>query len=162
MPAYEHRHVVGFQETSLVGNVYFSNYLLWQGHCRERFLHEFAPEVAELLSRREVAFFTSNCSCEYIGEWGFSALDEVLVRMRLTKFRGGRMSLSFEYVDARAPNKLVARGAQDVNCKLQTANGWVPAPFPAPLVVALQRFADTDEVQRTLQDALDFQASRKP
>ncbi len=36
-------------ETSLVGNVYFTNYLLWQGHCRERFLMEHAPEVLELL-----------------------------------------------------------------------------------------------------------------
>jgi enediyne core biosynthesis thioesterase len=157
MPAYEHRHIVGFQETSLVGNVYFSNYVLWQGHCREHFLHEFAPEVVGLLSRREVAFFTANCSCEYIGEWGFSALDEVLVRMRLSKFRGGRMSLGFEYVDVHHPTKLVARGTQDVNCKAQTTNGWVPAPFPAPLIVALQKFAEGDELQGALQDALDFQ-----
>ena len=28
---YEYRHVVGFEETNLVGNVYFVNHLRWQG-----------------------------------------------------------------------------------------------------------------------------------
>jgi enediyne biosynthesis thioesterase len=116
MPAYEYRHVVGFHETSLVGNVYFSHYVTWQGHCRENFLHDHSPQVVELLNRREVAFFTANCSCEYIGDWGFSALDEVVIRMRLVKFRGGRMSLAFEYAKAAEPEKLVARGTQEVHC----------------------------------------------
>jgi enediyne biosynthesis thioesterase len=160
MPAYEYRHAVAFQETSLVGNVYFSHYVLWQGHVREHFLHEPAPAVVELLRRREVAFFTANCSCEYRGDWGFSALDEVLVRMRLVKFRGGRMSLAFEYANAKAPDAIVAVGSQEVHCKARVGEGWVPAPFPAPLVLALKRFADTPELQEALQDALDFQKSR--
>ena len=28
---YEHRHVVSFEETNLVGNVYYVNYVRWQG-----------------------------------------------------------------------------------------------------------------------------------
>ena len=31
---YEYRHVVGFEETNLVGNVYYVNYVRWQGRCR--------------------------------------------------------------------------------------------------------------------------------
>ncbi|HEY7592198.1 MAG TPA: acyl-CoA thioesterase, partial [Actinophytocola sp.] len=42
---YELRHRVGFEETNFVGNVYYTNYLRWQGHCRERFLTEEAPDV---------------------------------------------------------------------------------------------------------------------
>ena len=42
---YELRHRVGFEETNFVGNVYYVNYLRWQGHCRERFLVEEAPAV---------------------------------------------------------------------------------------------------------------------
>lgn len=160
MPAYETRHVVGFQETSLVGNVYFSHYVEWQGHCRERFLHEYAPGVVELLSRREVAFFTANCSCEYRGDWGFSALDEVVVRMRLAKFRGGRMNLAFEYANAREPGTLVATGAQEVHCKARIDDAWVPAPFPVPLLVALLDFADTDDLRSALKDAIEFQRER--
>ena len=71
MAAYEYAHVVGFQETSLVGNVYFTNYLLWQGHCRELFLRDHAPDVVGMLERREIAFFTRSCSCEYVGDWGY-------------------------------------------------------------------------------------------
>ena len=42
---YELKHRVGFEETNFVGNVYYVNYLRWQGHCRERFLQEMCPEV---------------------------------------------------------------------------------------------------------------------
>ena len=37
---YEYEHVVTFDETNLVGNVYYTNHLRWQGHCRELFLRE--------------------------------------------------------------------------------------------------------------------------
>jgi enediyne biosynthesis thioesterase len=160
MPAYEYRHVVSFQETSLVGNVYFSNYLLWQGHCREKFLHDFARETAELLARRELAFFTANCQAEFFGDFGFRALDEVLVRMRLERFRGGRMSLSFEYARADRPSELLARGAQEVHCKARVNGQWVPSPFPVALDQALLQFADTDELKAALRDAIEFHQSK--
>jgi len=49
MRSYEYRHVVVFEETNLVGNVYYVNHLRWQGRCREMFLREHAPLVlAEL------------------------------------------------------------------------------------------------------------------
>lgn len=160
MPAFELRHVVTFQETSLVGNVYFSNYLLWQGHCREQFLHLHAPAVAELLHRHELALFTGSCSCDFLGEFGFQALDEVVVRMRLERFRGGRMTLSFEYAQAARPDKLVARGAQEVHCKARRGELWHPAPFPVALIDALRPFADSDELRAALDEARDFQLER--
>lgn len=161
MPPFEHRHVVTFQETSLVGNVYFANYLLWQGHCRERFLHDHAPEVVDLLHRHELALFTARCSCEFRGDFGFRALDEVVIRMRLDKFRGGRMSLSFEYLDAARPDEPQALGSQDVHCKARTPHGWFPAPFPPPLVRALKPFAEGAELHAALDDALAFQLERE-
>ena len=42
---YEYPHTVGFEETNLVGNVYYVNYLRWQGRCREMFLKQHAPDV---------------------------------------------------------------------------------------------------------------------
>ena len=35
MNVYEYRHIVGFEETSFVGNVYYVNHLHWQGRARE-------------------------------------------------------------------------------------------------------------------------------
>lgn len=157
MPAFECHHVVGFGETSLVGNAYFSHYLEWQGMCRERFLFEHAPEVAALLSSKEVAFFTACCSCDYLAPWGFGALDPVLIRMRLERFRGGRMALAFEYLDERYPEHTVARGTQEVHCKSKRGEEWVPTPFPAAMIRALMGFAEGEELRRALQEALDFQ-----
>ena len=45
MRTYEYRHVVGFEDTNLVGNVYYVNHLRWQGRCREMFLREHVPEL---------------------------------------------------------------------------------------------------------------------
>ena len=160
MAAYEYEHTVGFEETSFVGNVYFTNYLLWQGHCREMFLRDHAREVLDLLSRREVAFITRRCSCDYGGDFGFVAFDRVLVRMRLSKFRGGRMTLEFAYTNADRPDEVVATGEQEVYCKAQRGGAWVPEPFPVPLIRALQRFADRDDLHEALREALDHHAAR--
>src|SRR5687768_16040003 len=67
MREFEMRHVVAFDETNLVGNVYFSHYVRWQGRCRELFLREHAPELLEHLQDR-LALVTVRCSCEYVAE----------------------------------------------------------------------------------------------
>src|SRR5437870_13412093 len=67
MRAYEYRHIVGFEETNLVGNVYYVNHLRWQGRCREMFLRDHAPGVLSALAR-DLALVTTRVSCEYLGE----------------------------------------------------------------------------------------------
>ena len=67
MRAYEYRHVVGFEETNLVGNVYFVNHLRWQGRCRELFLRDHAPGVLAELGRG-LSFVTIHVSCDYFEE----------------------------------------------------------------------------------------------
>src|SRR5580700_7716573 len=91
---YEFRHVVSFQETNLVGNVYYTNHLAWQGRCRELFLREHAPDVIDQLGNG-LCLATVNCSCEYLAE--LTAFDEVVVRMRLAELVQNRMRLAFEY-----------------------------------------------------------------
>ncbi|MFD1046740.1 acyl-CoA thioesterase [Kibdelosporangium lantanae] len=77
---YEIRHVVGFEETNLVGNVYYVNYLRWQGRCREMFLKERAPAVlAEL--REDLKLFTLKVECEFFAE--ITAFDELSILVSL-------------------------------------------------------------------------------
>ena len=160
MNEYEYRHVVGLGETSMVGNVYFARYLDWQGRCRETFLFENAPEVIDLLQSRELALATRSCSCNYSGADGFYAGDEVLVRMTLTKFRGARMSLAFEYCDARDPERVVATGHQEVACLVRGDSGWIPSPFPLSFMQALVRCTENAELLESLRNAISFVEDR--
>ena len=60
--AYEFKHVVSFEETNVMGNVYYVNHIRWQGLCREMFLRQYAPEVLDEL-QRGLALATTSCSC---------------------------------------------------------------------------------------------------
>src|SRR6266436_5089793 len=94
MRTYEYRHIVGFEETNVVGNVYFVNHLRWQGRCREMFLRERFPEIlAELDSG--LALITTHCSCDYLAE--LAAFDEIVLRMRLGDNTQNRVSMLFDY-----------------------------------------------------------------
>jgi enediyne biosynthesis thioesterase len=141
MRAYEYRHIVGFEETNMVGNVYYANHVRWQGRCREMFLREHAPEVLASLTRG-FALVTMRVSCEYVAE--LSAFDELIIRMRLGAFKQNRITMLFEYWRlADGTEELVARGEQHVACMQREGNGMVPAPVPAALLEALRPYAET-------------------
>jgi enediyne biosynthesis thioesterase len=112
--SYEYRHVVGFEETNLLGNVYFTNLLRWQGRCRELFLRDHAPAILDEFGRG-LCLVTTRCSCEFLAE--LEAFDVVVVRMSLGDMTQSRLSLVFEYFrDGRAGIELVARGEQGIAC----------------------------------------------
>jgi enediyne biosynthesis thioesterase len=139
LPSYEYRHVVGFAETNLVGNVYFTNYLKWQGRCREMFLHAHAPEVLEQL-QRGLALVTVRVSCDFLSE--LVAFDEVIVRMRLAAQAQNRATMSFEYWRVSGDREeLVARGEQQIACMRREGEQMVPTPFPNPMQAALDYMA---------------------
>jgi enediyne biosynthesis thioesterase len=141
VPAFEYRHAVGFEETNLVGNVYYVNHLRWQGRCREMFLRENAPEILEEL-KRGLALATVRCSCDYLAE--LEAFDTVVLRMRLGEVVQNRLTLLFEYWREAADGRqeLVARGEQQVACMRRDGERTVPAPIPAALREALRPYAD--------------------
>lgn len=130
-PAYEVRHVVGFEETNLVGNVYYAHHVRWQGRCRELFLRDHAPGVVAALADG-LALVTTRVSCEYLAE--LRALDEVRIRMRLKEMAQNRVTMAFEYWRA---DELVARGEQQVACMRRDGAGMAPVPVPAELREAL-------------------------
>jgi enediyne biosynthesis thioesterase len=138
MRYYEYRHVVGFQETNLVGNVYYTHHLSWQGRCRELFLRDQAPDVMAELNRG-LSLATVRCSCEYYAE--LSVFDEVIVRMRLAELVQNRLTLAFEYWRRKdGGEELVARGEQQVACMRREGEKLLPAPVPPPLREALRPY----------------------
>jgi len=140
MRCYEYRHLVSFQETNLLGNVYYTNHLAWQGRCREMFLRDHVPDVIPELSRG-LALATVRCSCEYFAE--LVAFDEVIVRMRLAELVQNRIGLAFEYWRQKSgAEELVARGEQQVACMRREGERLVPVSVPTSLREALAEYAD--------------------
>ena len=140
MKAYEYKHVIGFEETSLVGNVYYVNHLHWQGRAREMFLREHAPEVLTELERG-LALVTLHCSCQYLEE--LRAFDEIVVRMFLGAITQNRIAMRFEYWREGTRRSLVARGEQEIACMRRQDDQLVPTAVPASLQDALAEFADS-------------------
>ncbi|MGO4565872.1 acyl-CoA thioesterase [Rhizobium sp. 2YAF20] len=128
-----------FQETNVVGNVYFSHHIAWQGRCREMFLKEFAPTILERLTR-DLRLVTLRVTCEYYQE--LTAFDEVRLRMRLSYQRQNRLGLEFDYL-AGEPERLVAAGYQEIGCMcIVDDGGLIPCAVPPELVVAFAHFED--------------------
>jgi len=137
---YEYRHVVSFEETNLVGNVYYTNHVSWQGRCREMFLRDHAPDVIEELSRG-LSLATVRCSCEYFAE--LMAFDEVIVRMRLAELVQNRITLAFDYWRrTNDAEELVARGEQQIACMKREGERMSPTPVPASLREALAAYSE--------------------
>lgn len=137
--AYEYRHLVTLAETNLLGNVYFSHYIAWQGRCREMFIKEKAPSILDELTR-DLRLVTLRCACEYFAE--LFAFDEVAIRMRLQGIAQNRIALGFEYWrSSKSGEELAARGEQEV-ASMQHRNGTLaPGPLPGALREALRPYA---------------------
>jgi enediyne biosynthesis thioesterase len=141
---YEYRHIVGLEETNLVGNVYFVNHIRWQGRCREMFLKDHAPGVMQRLLE-DLCLVTVSCACNYLSE--LTALDEISIRLYLENLMQNRIALRFEYWRInRGLDELVAEGRQEIACMRRIGGG--PAAtleaesVPAELRRALAPYQD--------------------
>lgn len=139
MKFYEYKQVVGFEETNLTGNVYFTNYFQWQGRAREHFLRDHAPEILPQLEEGLV-LVTLNCSCSFLDE--VKAFDEVTVRMFLEDMHQNRITMRFEYWRDALKPVLVARGEQQIACMRRNDGHLTPTPVPDCLRRALASFAE--------------------
>ncbi|HEY2157413.1 MAG TPA: acyl-CoA thioesterase, partial [Isosphaeraceae bacterium] len=137
--AYDYRHVVGFEESNLVGNVYYVNHLRWQGRCREMFLRDHIPTILEDLER-DLALVTTSVSCKYLAE--IRPFDEIIVRMTLSSLGVDSLDFHFEYLRVIGDDeKPVASGEQSVACMRRDPSGLKPYPIPEVLRAVLERYA---------------------
>jgi enediyne core biosynthesis thioesterase len=138
MRYYEYRHLIGFEETNLVGNVYYVNHLRWQGRCREMFLRDHAPSVLDDLANG-LCLVTLHCSCDYLEE--LRALDEVIVRMRLAALNQSSFVMQFDYLRSSADGEhLIARGEQRIGCMRRNGVEMTATPVPPALAEALRPY----------------------
>lgn len=138
MRSFEYRHMVSFEETNMLGNVYFTNYFRWQGKCREMFLREHVPG---LLNDFQDGLYlaTTKSSCEFLAE--AFVFDEILVRMNLRDLSQSRLTMGFEYVRLKlGKEELIARGEQQVVCMRRTGNRVEVVDVPSTIRNALQQY----------------------
>lgn len=136
MKYYEYLHTVGFQETNLIGNVYYVHYLSWQGRCREMFLQDNAPGVLQDIAAG-LKLATVRVACEYEEE--LFAFDKVSVRMSLGNLKPNGMTLRFTYVKvADERETIVARGEMEIAC----LRGTAATPVPDELREALRPYRE--------------------
>jgi enediyne biosynthesis thioesterase len=135
---FEYLHTVGFEETNLVGNVYYVNYLRWQGRCREMFLKQRAPDVLEELFG-DLKLFTLRVECEFFAE--ITAFAELSIRMRLIELAQTQLEFSFDYIRLdQGTQALVARGRQRVACMRGRSGATAPTRVPESLAAALRPY----------------------
>jgi enediyne biosynthesis thioesterase len=133
-----YRHIVSFEETNVVGNVYFTRHIAWQGRCREMFLRQNAPELLAEIAR-DLRLVTLRVSCEYFEE--LNAFDEIEVQMSLAHVRQHKLGLNFNYLNSGSGRRqIVARGFQEIGCMRVAGKGLVPVSVPPPLADALKPF----------------------
>ena len=135
---YEWHHIITFEETNLVGNVYYANHIRWQGSCREMFLRDHAPDMLEQL-KQDLIMVTTRVSCEYFNE--LFAFNEVIIRMRAGIITANRVTMLFDYFrKTKEGEELVARGEQQVACMLKKNGESVSTPVPKSLREALMPY----------------------
>lgn len=133
---FEYKHIVSFEETNLVGNVYFANHVRWQGRVREMFIKEHAPDVLGLLN--SISLVTMKVSCEYYQE--LFALDEVVIKMKVISLSQNKVTMKFEYYRQKEFLELIAIGEQQIACMKKIDNKFLPEKLPQSLHDAVFSF----------------------
>lgn len=142
MRTYEYHHIVGFEDTNLVGNVYYANHVRWQGRVREMFLRDHAPDVLTALANG-LSLVTTRVACEYYAE--LFVFDEVIIRMRADAVTQNRVTMRYDYLRANASGTLdlMARGEQQIASMRHEGARLVPTPLPNSLHAALGQYMVT-------------------
>ena len=136
---FEYRFITTFEETNLVGNIYFANYVLWQGKCREMFLQEYCPDVIDAISSG-LALITLDLSAQYVSQ--LHAFDQVVMRMSLEAQSESRLLMSFEYFKEEADESLtlVCKGTQATAAMREQNGTMVPVHYPDSMLEVFEEY----------------------
>ena len=136
MRFFEYRTIVSFEETNVVGNVYFSNYFVWQGKCREYFLQKYAPQILDDF-KAGYGMITKNSACDFYNE--AFAFQNILIKMSLEKLIRTGMSMLFDYYREDGDElTLLAQGRQTA---LWVSPQHKVSMMPEYLYEAIEQFA---------------------
>lgn len=133
MKYYEYKHIVLFEETNVVGNVYFANFIKWQGACREMYLKYNVPEIIDEVNKGELLLITLHCSCDFISQ--LFAFDEVILGMTLDKITQNKIKMLFHYFkeEKDGTKKTIAKGVHEIGFYRKVNDMVKPCEIPERL-----------------------------
>lgn len=139
---FEYRFTTTFEETNLVGNIYFANYVLWQGKCREMFINEYCPDVVNDINNG-LGLITLDLSAQYVSQ--LFAFDRVVMRMSLEAQSASRLMMNFEYFKEEEEElTLVCKGHQATAAMREENGAMVPVHFPDSMLEAIEAYKALD------------------
>ncbi|MCF8092642.1 MAG: hypothetical protein K9K21_00540 [Desulfotignum sp.] len=100
---------VTLKDTNVFGNVYFSNYIEYQGVVREKFLLTTLPEIHEMLSDTRIALATIETYNRFISSLYFG--DTLLAELTTSDINGASCKLNINFKN-KATGKMVGKGYQ--------------------------------------------------
>ncbi|MBC8438747.1 MAG: acyl-CoA thioesterase [Deltaproteobacteria bacterium] len=101
--------MVTLKDTNVFGNVYFSNYIEYQGAIREKFLLASVPDLHEMLAKTHVRLVTIDTYNKFISNAYFG--DILLLELTTSDINAATCKLNITFKN-KATGKLVGKGYQ--------------------------------------------------
>jgi acyl-CoA thioesterase FadM len=135
------------EDSNLVGNVYFSNYSVWQGRARDKFFHKNLPEVFKFQDGAELY-----CIRSYVKHLREAMpFDQIQVAVRLREVKEKGLCLYFEYfkfTDGKRGEK-IAYGEHDLAWAKETRKSVTPIALPETILRTLLKIgADHEQTSK--------------
>ncbi len=101
--------LVTLKDTNVFGNVYFSNYIEYQGMIREKFLLSVVPGLHEMLAKTQIKLVTVDTYNKFISNAYFG--DTLLLELTTSDIKAATCKLNINFKN-KETGKLVGQGYQ--------------------------------------------------
>jgi acyl transferase domain-containing protein/phytoene dehydrogenase-like protein/NADP-dependent 3-hydroxy acid dehydrogenase YdfG/acyl-CoA thioesterase FadM len=126
------------EDSNLVGNIYFSNYYIWQGRVRDHFIYEIAPEYFTD-SGKHGELRCVRCEINHLSE--AMPYDHIAVRMYRSAVYEKGIRLHFDYfkISADGERQKLGYGVHEAIWHAPTSGRkeWLPARLPQKILDAV-------------------------
>ena len=122
-------------ESNLVGNIYFSNYYLWQRKLIDRYLHQLAPAQFTAAGRLG-EFHWRRGEVKHLRE--AMPFDDVEVGMALKALSANGVRMHFEFYRVGGNNERIKLAHGEAEAAWVARDALEPSPMPAVYLDALQ------------------------
>jgi enediyne biosynthesis thioesterase len=135
---YEFRFHATFEESNLVGNIYFANYAVWQGKCREMFIKEYCPSIVRDIEDG-LKLITLDMGVQYMSQ--LFSLDHIVIHMTLKSQSFNRLLMEFTYYkEENGELVIAATGHQATSTMRIVDNKLKPVEIPIDMQRALEHY----------------------